>query len=136
MLLAILLGRTTLNPPVRSIMLGRFAQQAKGAHRLQSQQQGVAPLVCRIALLNRRPAAGKWSVPAILAHLAEDELASSWRYRQMIEQNGATPLEFDQDEWSRLGNNDSWSATEVLSVSRLLREADWQTKRDLVGAIV
>ena len=44
------------------------------------------------ALRIRRPAAGQWSVGAILAHLAEDELASSLRYRQMIEQDGATPL--------------------------------------------
>jgi hypothetical protein len=76
------------------------------------------------ALLNRRPPAGKWSVRAILAHLAEDELASSWRYRQMIEHNGATLLGFDQDEWVRLGNYESWSATEALSMFRLLREAN------------
>ena len=76
------------------------------------------------ALLNRRPAVGKWSVRAILAHLAEDELASSWRYRQMIEHSGATLLGFDQDEWARLGNYESWSATEALSMFRLLREAN------------
>jgi hypothetical protein len=67
------------------------------------------------SLLNRRPAAGKWSVGAILAHLAEDELAGSWRYRQMIEHNGATLLGFDQDEWARLGNYESWSAAEALA---------------------
>lgn len=76
------------------------------------------------ALLNRRPAAGKWSVRAILAHLAEDELASSWRYRQMIEHNGATLMGFDQDEWARLGNYESWPAAEALSLFRLLREAN------------
>jgi hypothetical protein len=76
------------------------------------------------ALLNRRPPAGKWSIRAILAHLAEDELASSWRYRQMIEHNGATLLGFDQDEWARLGNYESWSATEALCMFRLLREAN------------
>jgi DinB family protein len=76
------------------------------------------------ALLNRRSPAGKWSVRAILAHLAEDELASSWRYRQMIEHNGAPLLGFDQDEWARLGNYESWSATEALSMFRLLREAN------------
>jgi hypothetical protein len=32
-----------------------------------------------------QPAAGKWSVTEILAHLAEDELTSTWRYRQMFE---------------------------------------------------
>lgn len=76
------------------------------------------------AALNRQPAAGKWSIRAILAHLAEDELASSWRYRQMIEHNG-TPLPgFDQDEWARLGSYELWPASEALSLFRLLREAN------------
>ena len=40
--------------------------------------------------LTRQPATDKWSVAAILAHMAEDELVSSWRYRQMIENSGVT----------------------------------------------
>jgi hypothetical protein len=75
-------------------------------------------------VLNRRPAPGKWSVRAILAHLAEDELVSSWRYRQMIEHSGATLPGFDQDEWARLGDYDSWAAREALDMFRLLREAN------------
>jgi uncharacterized damage-inducible protein DinB len=75
-------------------------------------------------LLSRRPEPGKWSVRAILAHLAEDELVSSWRYRQMIEHNGATLLGFDQDEWARLGDYDSWTPREALEMFRLLREAN------------
>ncbi len=75
-------------------------------------------------VLSRRPAPGKWSVRAILAHLAEDELASSWRYRQMIEHPGATLLGFDQDEWARLGDYESWTAREALEMFRLLREAN------------
>ncbi len=75
-------------------------------------------------VLNRAPAAGKWSVNAILAHMAEDELVSSWRYRQMIEHDGATLLGFDQDLWARLGNYESWPATEALAMFRLLREAN------------
>ena len=70
------------------------------------------------------PAAGKWSVRAILAHMAEDELVSSWRYRQMIENSGATLLGFDQDEWARLGDYESWNAREALEMFRLLREAN------------
>jgi uncharacterized damage-inducible protein DinB len=76
------------------------------------------------AVLSRRPAAGKWSVRAILAHLAEDELASSWRYRQMLEHSGETLLGFDQDEWARLGDYESWSAAGALEMFRLLREAN------------
>ncbi len=74
--------------------------------------------------LKRPPAEGKWSIAAILAHLAEDELASSWRYRQMIENTGAMLAGFDQDEWARLGDYASWEATEALEMFRLLREAN------------
>jgi hypothetical protein len=74
--------------------------------------------------LSRRPAPGKWSVNAILAHMAEDELVSSWRYRQMIENCGAALPGFDQDEWARLGDYESWTPREALEMFRLLREAN------------
>jgi len=54
--------------------------------------------------LSARPAPGKWSVSEILAHLAEDELTTSWRYRQMIESPGIALPGFDQDLWARLGD--------------------------------
>ena len=38
--------------------------------------------------LQERPLPDKWSVGEIIAHLAVDELLSSWRYRQMIENSG------------------------------------------------
>ena len=72
----------------------------------------------------RRPAPGKWSVRAILAHLAEDELASSWRYRQMIENSGVPLAGFDQDEWARLGDYERWTAREGLEMFSMLREAN------------
>src|SRR5580700_9591560 len=75
-------------------------------------------------ILNRRPDPGKWSVRAILAHLAEDELVSSWRYRQMIEHNGAALPGFDQDEWARLGDYDKWTPRDALEMFRLLRMAN------------
>jgi hypothetical protein len=76
------------------------------------------------AVLRRRPAPGKWAVGAIIAHMAEDELVSSWRYRQMLERSGATLAGFDQDEWARLGAYESWAPTEALEMFRLLREAN------------
>ncbi len=74
--------------------------------------------------LKRRPAPGKWSVGEILAHLAEDELVSSWRYRQMIEQSGVLLPGFDQDQWARLGDYGSWKPAEALEMFRLLRAAN------------
>lgn len=74
--------------------------------------------------LKHSPAPGKWSVCAILAHLADDELVTAWRYRQMIENDGAVLAGFDQDEWARLGAYDSWEPTQALALFRQLREAN------------
>jgi DinB superfamily len=74
--------------------------------------------------LRRKPAPQKWSVVEIVAHLAEDELVTSWRYRQMIEHSGVTLTGFDQDEWARLGDYGSWNVSEALEMFRLLREAN------------
>jgi uncharacterized damage-inducible protein DinB len=75
-------------------------------------------------VLTSAPAKGKWSVRSILAHMAEDELASSWRYRQMIEHDGATLLGFDQDRWANLSDYDSWTPRDALEMFRLLRQAN------------
>src|SRR5277367_6441289 len=75
-------------------------------------------------LLRRRPASGKWSIRAILAHLAEDELVSSWRYRQMIEHSGAALPGFDQDEWARRGDHDKWTPRDAIEMFRLVRMAN------------
>ena len=71
-----------------------------------------------------RPAPAKWSVSEILAHLAEDELTSSWRYRQMIEKPGIALPGFDQDLWARLGDYKGWAPEDSLQMFRLLREAN------------
>ena len=76
------------------------------------------------AKLKERPAPEKWSVGEILAHLAEDELATSWRYRQMIEHCGCELASFDQDQWAQLGDYASWNPKEALELFRLLRAAN------------
>jgi uncharacterized damage-inducible protein DinB len=75
-------------------------------------------------ILHRRPAPGKWSIVEIIAHLAEDELSSSWRYRQMIERDGVALHGFDQELWARLGDYASWTARDALDMFRLLRLAN------------
>ncbi len=74
--------------------------------------------------LRERPQPGKWSVAEILAHLAEDEITSSWRYRQMIEKDGLPLPGFDQDLWAKLGDYGSWSPTDALALFTLLRQAN------------
>ena len=83
--------------------------------------------------LRQRPVPGKWSIAEIIAHLAEDEIATSWRYRQMIENSGCTLPGFDQDEWARLGAYASWNSAEALQLFRLLREANLRMLGRLTG---
>lgn len=71
--------------------------------------------------LTRRPGPNKWSIGEILAHLAEDEIATAWRYRQMVEHNGIELAGFDQELWARLGDYGSRMPEDSLVLFRLLR---------------
>lgn len=106
---------------LESIVRGKdpIALQRDTPQALASLLEGVSEEV-----LGRSPAPGKWSVRAIVAHMAEDELVSTWRYRQMIQTNGVTLAGFDQDLWARLGGYESWSTREALEMFRLAREAN------------
>jgi len=76
------------------------------------------------AKLTQRPAPDKWSLTEILAHLADDELASTWRYRQMLEHDGPELPGFDQDLWANLADYTSWKPADALAMFRLLRHAN------------
>jgi hypothetical protein len=76
------------------------------------------------ARLTERPNPDKWSIGEILAHLAEDEIASAWRYRQMVEHSGIELAGFDQDLWARIGNYGGRAPQESLSLFKLLRGAN------------
>jgi uncharacterized damage-inducible protein DinB len=112
----------------------RLASYVAGRDWMQMQREApgrLARLTDGVAeeRLRRRPAAagagpGRWSVGEILAHLAEDELSSSWRYRQMIEHDGSRLEAFDQDMWARLADYAAWDPREALTMFRLVREAN------------
>jgi len=94
---------------------------------LQAQAPRIlAELIAGVAepKLSLKPAPGKWSVTEIRAHMAEDELSSTWRYRQMLEHDGPELLGFDQQMWATLGDYASWNAHEALEMFRLMREAN------------
>jgi len=74
--------------------------------------------------LKKSPAPGKWSVAEILAHLADDEIVTCWRYRQMLESPGCQLAGFDQDLWAKLGKYSAADPRQSLDLFRLLREAN------------
>ena len=76
--------------------------------------------------LKIRPRKDKWSVGEILAHLAEDEVATAWRCRQMVEHSGIELNGFDQDFWAQAGGYNSRDPEESVALFRLLRNANLQ----------
>ena len=74
--------------------------------------------------LKRPPAPGKWSVSEIVAHLAESEIVTVWRYRQMIENSGGPLSAYDQEQWARMGAYGSREAQESLRLFTALRKVN------------
>ena len=74
--------------------------------------------------LARRPAPDKWSVAEIMAHLADAEIAISWRLRQILAKN-AIPLQaYDQDAWANIFQYAKRDPRQSLANFRALREAN------------
>ncbi|HEY3628216.1 MAG TPA: DinB family protein [Terracidiphilus sp.] len=109
--------------------LARIRGLAPSDDPLQAQRRSpeiVAGLIAGATLkqLTDPPAQAKWSIGEILAHLAEDEIATAWRYRQMVEQDGVALAGFNQDLWARLGDYRSRAPQDSLALFRLLRIAN------------
>jgi hypothetical protein len=74
--------------------------------------------------LQRRPAAGEWSVLELVGHLADAEMVMSGRYRWTVSQDKPPLLGYDQDLWvARLRHNEA-QPEELLAVFSALRAAN------------
>lgn len=107
----------------------RLHSYTEGKDPLHMQQETPQLIASEIAAaspetLQRSPAPGKWSIAEIIAHLADDEIATAWRYRQMLENPGCALAGFDQDAWARMGKNSEANPQDSLQLFRLLREAN------------
>jgi uncharacterized damage-inducible protein DinB len=114
----------------------RLKAYVEGKDPLAMQQDApelVARLIAGIpdATLRADPAPGKWSIAAILAHLADDEIVTYWRYRQMLENSGCALAGFDQDEWAQMGEYASADPRQSLQLFRLLRDSNVRLLRRL-----
>jgi uncharacterized damage-inducible protein DinB len=49
-----------------------------------------------------KPAPGKWSLREVMAHLADCEIAWSWRLRVAYEKDRAEMQPFEQDPWAKM----------------------------------
>lgn len=74
--------------------------------------------------LTRRPAPEKWSAAEIAAHLADAEVAISWRLRQILSTNTVPIQAYDQDSWAATFNYAHRDLKQSLEAFRVLRESN------------
>jgi hypothetical protein len=73
----------------------------------------------------RRPEAfGKWSIGQILQHLADSEIASSWRIRLILAQDRPPLTGYDQDLWAQRLHYDQSDTPLAVEVFQVLRRAN------------
>lgn len=63
--------------------------------------------------LERRPAPGKWNLREIMAHLADCEVAWSWRLRYVYGADNPEVQPFDQDSWARSYSHYTFAAAQA-----------------------
>jgi uncharacterized damage-inducible protein DinB len=107
----------------------RLIGYVEGKPGLRVQQDTPKKLVLLTKRLDRkklakRPAPGKWSVAEILAHMADSELAVSWRLRMILTSNGVAIQAYDQDAWARTFNYARRDPKDSLERLRILRESN------------
>ena len=92
-------GMATLANPYAAQLGNRSAREviAETPGRLQSILRELSP-----DGLERSYAPGKWTARQILCHLADCEIAFSFRLRQALAEPNHVIQPFDQDEWARL----------------------------------
>jgi len=107
----------------------RLLSYGEGSDPLRLQQAAPGKLASLLKgktgrQLMRRPAADKWSVAEIVAHLSDAELAISWRIRQVLSKNAVPIQAYDQDVWAKTFDYAHRDPRQSLANFRTLREAN------------
>ena len=100
--------------------------QAATAARLEQLIDGVPT-----AVLCKRPAADRWSVSEIAAHLADAEIVIGYRLRLILGSPGTSIVAYDQDAWVTSGHYDARAPRTSLELFRVLRNANLALLRSL-----
>ena len=69
----------------------------------------------------RRPGPGRWSAAEVLAHLADAEIVTGWRFRSILATDGAPLQAFDQDAWAaafKYGDIDPAESLQTFTAAR------------------
>jgi len=95
------------------------AVQAATAKKLERSIKGVPP-----SKLRKRPAADKWSVSEIVAHLADAEIVIGFRIRLILGAPGTPVAAFDQDAWVTSLHYEKRDPRKSVEQFRVLRDAN------------
>ncbi len=82
--------------------------------------------------LRERPAADKWSVSEILAHLADTEIVVSFRMRLILAAPGTPIAAVDQDSWVTSGHYEKRYPRKSVEQFRVVREANLALLESLI----
>ena len=100
--------------------------QRSTAAKLEKAIRGLTP-----QQLKWRPEPAKWSITEVLAHLADTEIAGSWRMRSVIGENGVTTQPFDQDAWASVFDYAGRDPHQSLKTFRVLRENNLRMLKEI-----
>lgn len=81
--------------------------------------------------IERKPAAGKWSVREVICHLADCEIAWAWRMRLIYGSDNPLLQPFDQDAWARAYHGDGYTTSVASAAWGALRQ--WNLA--LIGSV-
>jgi len=106
---------------ILSYMEGKqpLAVQAATAEKLERLIQDVPP-----NKLRERPAADKWAVSEIVAHLGDAEIVTGFRIRLILGAPGAPIAAYDSDSWVTSGHYEKRDPRKSVEQFRVLREAN------------
>ena len=82
--------------------------------------------------LRERPAADKWSVSEIVAHLGDAEIVTGFRVRLILGAPGAPIAAYDQNSWVTSGHYEKRDPRKSVEQFRVLREANLALLQSLV----
>jgi len=77
------------------------------------------------------PAPGKWSVRQLIAHIADAELVSAHRFRQVLAEDNPTLIAYDQDQWARNLDYARRKPKQSLETFRRLRAENYDLLKSL-----
>src|SRR5215471_9231829 len=82
-----------------------------------------------------KPAPGKWSVRQIVAHVADAELVSAHRFRQLVAEDTPTLIAFDQNAWAANLDYAHRKPKQSLETFRRIRAENYELLKNLSEAV-